>query len=138
MGEDSKTRESNSSEDIKVSVDAFQKADGNLFKGLLHLLRGFWVWVREQHPFVQAIITLPLTFIVTRIADIFAEGIYTTFWAKSIPVNGSLHVTGLPVPISIAIYFLLILLAITMVSNYNNQKEIERLKSQIQTEGREK
>ena len=132
MADGEKSNRGSSSDELKESVGAFWTAGANLFRALQHFLRWFWVWVQEQHPFVQAIVSLPITFLTIRIADIFAKGIYTTFWVKSIPVNGSLYVTGLPVPISVAIYFLLVLLIITMLSNHRNRKEIESLKERIE------
>lgn len=134
MADEKASSKKSSSTELDSSLSAFGTAFVSIFRGLWHFLHWFWLWVWKQHPFIQAIISIPITVITIRVAKIFAEGIYSTFWAKAIPINGSLYVTGLPVPISIAMYFLLTLLIMTMLSNHQNRKEIKELRKEIESD----
>ncbi|WP_440765529.1 hypothetical protein [Natronorubrum sp. DTA7] len=120
-----------SSDHFDASVQSFANASIHVLKGTTHAFWGFWEWVREKHPLIQAMIALPITGLLTQIASIFAETFYTTFWGREIIVGGTLHVSNLPVPVSVAIYFLLVITVVTMFSAHMNYREIERLKGEI-------
>ncbi|MCU4926641.1 hypothetical protein OB905_11720 [Halobacteria archaeon AArc-dxtr1] len=123
--------ENSSSGHFEESMQSFADASLYVLKGSSHAFWGFWEWVREKHPLVQAIIALPITWLLTEIAGLFAETFYSTFWGREVIIDGTIHVSNLPVPVSVAIYFLLVITAVTMFSAHMNYREIERLKKEI-------
>lgn len=126
--------EENSTDDLREYIRSFSVMFVSLFVGLWYLLRGSWRWVEEQHPFIQALVSMPIIYLAWHIFPPIAEGVYTLFWGQQVVIGGSLYVTGLPVPISIAIYFLLVLLVVTMFSNHKTRRELIDLKDQMNAE----
>lgn len=124
--------ENSASDDLKESLKSFSVMAASAVIGVFYFFRWAWRGIEEQHPVIQTILLAPVPFVLYTLIQPIAEPIYSLFWVSQVSINGSLYLTGLPVPVSIAIYFLLVLLLTTMFSNYRTQQELENLRKRIE------
>ena len=118
-------------DEFKQSAEASEVAIKNGGVALWNFLKGMWNWIERQHPFVQLIFTLPVAYAMRLVFTPFANWFYTIFWEMPVTIEGSLHISGIPIPLSWMIYIIVLLLALSMVSSYQNKKQIQELQSEL-------
>jgi hypothetical protein len=118
-------------DEFKRSAEVLEVAIKNGAVALWNFLKGIWKSIERQHPFVQLIFTLPVAYAIRLVFTPLANWFYTIFWEMPVPIRGSLHISGLPLPLSWMIYIIVLLLILTMASNYHNKKQLQELQSEL-------
>lgn len=128
---DKEVADEQSRDEFKQSAEASQIAIKSGSVALWSFMIGMWKWIERQHPFVQLIFTLPAAYAIQSVFTPLADRFYTIFWGQPVVIEGSLHISGIPIPVSWMFYIVLLLVAVTMMSNHRNKKQIQELRSEL-------
>lgn len=105
----------------------------SLMLGIYHSVLGFSRWAKNRHIVIQAGITAIITVALGHVANSIGQFFFATFWSHAIYATG-LRLRLLPVPLSLAIYTLLLMLIYTGLSLDSSVRELRSELNDLQLE----
>lgn len=130
MGKD---RGDNPSDHLRAASDAFRGVGAGVVDVLEHLYAGFWIWIDENPGpgfVVLVILEMGVVWVLVRLAGILT----THFYGETVSVGDDLILENFPIPLSLVIWGILILIAAMATYTYlrvtNLRDRIEALESQ--------